>query len=73
MTITVTIKNDGPHRGAVIYYNESRQFKEQVDTLMPGDSITVNVWDGHLPVVCPWEVRDKAASFFAVPPATYFG
>lgn len=70
MTITITIKNEGPHTGGVMYYDEARQFKEQTDVLQPGESITVNVWNGHLPVVLPYGPSPDAARLFRSPPAT---
>ena len=71
MTITVTIKNEGPHAGGVMYYDEARQFKPHTDTLKPGDSITVNVWNGHLPVILPYgPPTDEPTSLFRAPPAT---
>ena len=71
MTITVTIKNEGPTAMGVMYYNEARQFKAQTDTLAPGESLTVNVWDGHLPVLLPYgPPTEDAPRLFRSPPAT---
>jgi len=70
MTITVTIKNDGPHPGGVMYYDEARQIKPHVDTLLPGESITMNVWNGHIPMILPYAPAADEPKLFRCPPAT---
>lgn len=72
MTVTVTIKNEGPHAAGIMYYDETRQFKSHTDTVQPGQSITVNVWDGHLPVVLPYGPVTGEPSLFRSPPATTY-
>ena len=70
MTVTVKITNEGPHDAGVMYYDEARRFKQHTDTLQPGQSITVNVWDGNLPVLLPCAPADAEPRFFRSPPAT---
>ena len=73
MTITVTIKNEGPHAAGLMYYDESRRLKPYTDTLKPGESITVNVWNGNLPVVLPYGPPPDVPHLFRSPPASVFG
>lgn len=74
MTTRVKITNEGPEYLSVRYYNEQRQFTEQRDILKPGESVTVDVWNGKLPVLWPFDPRavetDGDAKFYACPPAT---
>ena len=53
MTTRIKITNDGPEYAEVRYYNQGRTFKSHNDLLAPGQSIEMDVWDGHLPVVMP--------------------
>lgn len=69
MTTRIRITNEGPENAKVAYYGEDRQFKEQTDILQPGESIEMNVWDGHIPVVTA-DLKLKGNKFYAVPPAT---
>lgn len=69
MTITVKITNEGPHDACVMYYDEARQFKPHADTLAPGRSIVVNVWDGNLPVLLPCAPATGETRLFRSPPA----
>lgn len=74
MTVTVTIKNEGPHAAGLMYYDEKRQIKAHADTLQPGEQLTVNVWDGHLPVLLPHgPMPDEPQRFFRSPPASISG
>lgn len=75
MTTTVEIINKGQQEAKIMYYNQARQFKQEVDVLKPNESITINVWDGNLPVIMApvyeaVEAKD-GAEFYSVPPATY--
>ena len=76
MTTVVKITNEGPEHAMVWAYTEQRQFKPHADLLKPGESISVNVWDGHLPVVLPAGRNDFALApgeeprFFPAPPTT---
>lgn len=76
MTTRILITNQGPENAAVWYYNKDRTFKEQRDHLTPGQSIEIDVWDGHLPVLLPMghvpkENTNITRKFYGVPPATY--
>lgn len=70
MTITIKITNEGPHAGSIMYYDDARQFQPRTDTLQPGESITVNVWDGNLPVILPCAAAADGPRMFRSPPAT---
>lgn len=76
MTTRIKITNVGPENAWVWYYNEERHFKPHKDVLLVGQSIELDVWDGHLPVVLPLRGVERdtegAARFFRVPPATYY-
>jgi hypothetical protein len=75
MTTTVRITNEGPERALVSYYDEKRQFEPHRDILKAGESIVVNVWNGHIPLVQAIHnadtVVENGAEFYSVPPATY--
>lgn len=70
MTVTIKITNEGPHDAGVMYYDEARKLKAHSDTLAPGQSIVVNVWDGHLPVLLPCAPATGDAHLFRSPPAS---
>jgi hypothetical protein len=74
MTTRIKITNEGPENAGVWYYDRDRKFKEHADHLKPGESIEMDVWDGHLPLVLPLgHVQDghhnTSCSFYSVPPA----
>ncbi len=74
MTTRITVKNEGPDKLLVRYYNRERQFIETKTIVPVGASIDITVWDGNLPVM--WPVGDDyqgadGNKFCAVPPATY--
>lgn len=76
MTTRIKITNEGPENASVWYYNEARLFKEHKDHLTPGQSIEIDIWDGHLPVLLPMghvpaENTNNSGKFYAVPPANY--
>lgn len=76
MTTRIKITNEGPENAVVWYYNAERVFKQQKDPLVVGQSIEMDIWDGHLPVMLPMghvkpENMDNSGRFYAIPPATY--
>lgn len=76
MTTRIIITNVGPENAAVWYYNTDRTFEQHKDHLTPGQSIEIDVWDGHLPVVLAMghvrkENMDSTGKFYSVPPAHY--
>lgn len=78
MTTRITITNKGPEYAQVTYYNQDRAFKPYKDVLAPGQSIEVDVWDGHLPVVLPSVPPSVGVIYdgdklYSVPPATING
>lgn len=78
MTTRIKITNEGPENAKVWYYDQARVFKEHKDCLAPGQSIEIDIWDGHLPVVLPWPhelsagVIQDGGKLYSVPPA-YMG
>ncbi len=75
MTTRMKITNQGPENAAIWYYGSDRMFKEQKDHLTPGQSVEVDIWDGHLPVLLPMGHTPpgvgESGKFFRCPPATY--
>lgn len=74
MTTRVKITNEGPENAGVWYYDQDRKFKSHKDVLKVGESISIDIWNGHLPVLLPLghakEITDSN-KFYAVPPAHY--
>lgn len=71
MTTRIQIKNLGPENAAVWYYDETRQFKPHKDLLLQGESIEMDIWNGHLPVMMAMghmKAINSTGKFFAVPP-----
>ena len=76
MTTRIKIINEGPENAAIWYYDQNRIFKEHKDHLIPGQSLEIYIWDGHLPVVLPLghvpkPLMNNSGKFFSVPPACY--
>lgn len=76
MTTRINITNVGPENAAVWYYDEHRQFKAHKDVLKAGQSMEVDIWNGHLPVLFPLGRQTEVIEctrFFRCPPATIGG
>jgi len=74
MTTRIKITNEGPENAAVWYYGQDRVFAEHKDVVLVGQSIEIDVWDGHLPVLLPIGAAKTASNsgrFYSVPPAHY--
>lgn len=75
MTTIVKITNEGQESATIWYYGEDRQFKQDEKALLaPGESITVTVWNGNLPLIMPARdprmVENKTDKFYGVPPCS---
>ena len=76
MTTRIKITNQGPENAAVWYYDEKRAFKQHADHLKAGESIEIDIWNGHLPLLIPIGYvsernHNTNLQFYSVPPAHY--
>ena len=72
MTTVVTIKNEGPDELLIATYKEDRTFSDVETRVAVGESVSVTVWNGNLPVLWPighGVIAGHSGKFFAVPPA----
>lgn len=59
MTVTVTIKNEGPHASGVMYYDEKRQFKAHDAKLQALESIIEEA--NGMPVLVAYQFKSDLA------------
>lgn len=72
MTTNVTVTNNGPDLLRVIYYDEERAFKKICDLVQVGESKTIAIWNGNVPVfqsIGHNETMSETNEFYSVPPA----